>query len=166
MDVAVIAAFLRINAGLSEVATTTMERFIPSSPRSRSTNSRTSRPRSPIRAMTLISAFVFLANIPSSVLFPTPEPAKIPIRCPFPTVINPSTAFTPRGSTSLMIFLDIGSGGCASTGYSYGVSNLSMSVGRPIPSKVCPKSSFPTGTDKGCPVFSTIHPTPIPSTLS
>ena len=80
MAVAVFAALLRINAGLSEVATTTTERFIPSSPRSRSTNSRTSLPRSPISAMTLISALVFLANIPISVLFPTPEPAKIPIR--------------------------------------------------------------------------------------
>ena len=62
MAVAVFAALLRINAGLSDVATTTTECFIPSSPRSRSTNSRTSLPRSPIRAMTLISALVFLAN--------------------------------------------------------------------------------------------------------
>lgn len=55
-------------------------------PRSRSINSPTSRPRSPISAITLISAFVFLANIPSKVLFPTPLPAKMPIRCPFPIV--------------------------------------------------------------------------------
>ena len=89
---------------------------MPSSPRSRSTNSLTSLPRSPINAITLISAFVFLANIPSNVLFPTPDPAKIPILCPFPTVIRPSTAFTPKGSTSSIIFLAIGSGGNASTG--------------------------------------------------
>ena len=96
--VAVFAALLRINAGLSEVATTTTERAIPSGPRSRSMNSRTSRPRSPISAITLISALVFRANIPINVLFPTPEPAKTPIRCPFPTVISPSTALTPSGS--------------------------------------------------------------------
>ena len=80
------------------------------------TNSLTSLPRSPISAITLISAFVFLANIPSKVLFPTPDPAKIPILCPLPTVIRPSTALTPKGRTSSMIFLAIGSGGCASTG--------------------------------------------------
>ena len=164
--VAVFAALLRINAGLSEVATMTTERFMPSSPRSRSINSRTSLPRSPISAMTLISALVFLANIPSRVLLPTPEPAKIPIRCPLPTVISPSTAFTPSGSTSLIILRFIGSGGAASTGHSSVALIASTSVGRPIPSKVCPNTSFPTKTDKGCPVFSTIHPTPIPSMLS
>ena len=120
-----------------------------------------------MRAITFISALVFLANIPSNVLFPTPEPAKIPIRCPFPTVISPSTAFTPSGSTSLMIILFIGSGGGASTGYLYPVSiSTSLSVIRPIPSTVCPKSSFPTEIESGCPVFSTIHPTPTPSTSS
>ena len=108
------------------------------------------------------------ANIPRRVLLPTPEPAKIPIRCPLPTVMRPSTAFTPRGSTSLIISLDIGSGGGASIGYS--LSSLrsfsSQSVTRPIPSTVWPKSSSPTATVRGCPVFSTIQPTPTPSTLS
>ena len=54
--------------------------------RSFSMNSLTSRPRSPIKAITFISAVVFRAIIPSNVLFPTPLPAKIPTRCPFPTV--------------------------------------------------------------------------------
>ena len=44
------------------------------------------------------------------------DPAKIPIRCPFPTVISPSTAFTPSGSTSVMISRSIASGGDASAG--------------------------------------------------
>ena len=52
---AVFAALFLINAGLSDVATITTERFMPSSPRSRSTNSLTSLPRSPINAITLIS---------------------------------------------------------------------------------------------------------------
>ena len=52
----------------------------PSGPRSFSMNSSTSRPRSPIRAMTLTSAAVFRAIIPSNVLLPTPEPAKMPTR--------------------------------------------------------------------------------------
>ena len=115
MAVAVFAALFLSRAGLSEVATTTTKRRMPSSPKSRSMNSRTSLPRSPIKAMTLISALVFLANIPMRVDLPTPEPAKIPMRCPLPTVIIPSTAFTPSGSTSLMIFLLKGSGGAAST---------------------------------------------------
>ena len=63
-------------------------------------NSRTSRPRSPISAMTFKSAFVFLAIIPSNVLFPTPDPAKIPTLCPFPTVNMPSIALTPTASFS------------------------------------------------------------------
>ncbi len=111
-----MAAFLRISAGLSDVATTTTDLAIPSGPKSLSINSLTSLPRSPIRAITFISALVFLANIPISVLLPTPLPANIPIRWPLPTVIRPSTAFTPKGSTSSIIFLFNGSGGCASTG--------------------------------------------------
>ena len=113
-----------------------------------------------------MSAFVLRANIPSRVLFPTPEPAKIPIRCPFPTVISPSTAFTPSGSTSEIILRLIGSGGSASTGYSHPPSMTPPSVGLPIPSSVCPRTPSPTSTPSGCPVFSTIHPTPMPSTFS
>ena len=62
------------------MAATTTERFNPSSPRSFSINSRTSRPRSPMRPMTFTSAEVLRAIIPKSVLFPTPLPAKIPKR--------------------------------------------------------------------------------------
>ena len=155
-----------MRAGLSDVATTRTLRAIPSGPKSRSTNSLTSLPRSPIRAITLISALVFLANIPRSVLFPTPLPANMPIRCPLPTVSNPSTAFTPRGSTLLIISLSIGSGGAASTGYSSVYSNSEPSVGFPSPSSVCPSMPSPTFTDKGRSIFSTTLPGPIPSTTS
>lgn len=163
--VAVLAALFRSNAGLSEVATTTTDLRIPSSPKSLSMNSRTSLPRSPISAMTLISALVFLANIPINVDFPTPEPAKIPILCPLPTVIIPSTAFTPRGNTWSIIALDIGSGGAASTGYATPVI-VSPSMGIPSPFTVLPKSFSLTVTVRGSPVFSTTQPRPMPSTES
>src|SRR5919112_739718 len=71
--VAVNAAFKRTSAGWSEVATTTTERASPSGPRSRSMNSRTSRPRSPTRQMTLTCADVERAIIPSSEDLPAPE---------------------------------------------------------------------------------------------
>ena len=80
MPVATEGHCLRSMAGWSEVATTSTERRMPSSPRSFSMNSSTSRPRSPTRAMTLMSALTFLAIMPIRVLLPTPEPAKIPIR--------------------------------------------------------------------------------------
>ena len=54
--------------------------FRPSSPRTFSINSRTSRPLSPIRAITLTSDFVERAIIPIRTDFPTPDPAMIPTR--------------------------------------------------------------------------------------
>ena len=166
MAVAVCAAFLRSSAGLSEVAHTTTERFMPSGPRSRSMNSRTSRPRSPIRAITFSSALVLRANIPIKVDLPTPEPAKIPILCPLPTVIRPSTAFTPNGSTSLMIVRFIGSGLLASSGYQVSPVGVNSLIGRPRPSKICPKRKSPTCTERGRSIFSTMQPAPIPSVAS
>ncbi len=77
------------------MATIITERAKPASPRSPSINSRTSRPRSPIRAITLMSALVLRATIPNNVLLPTPLPAKIPTRCPLPKVNKPSIALTP-----------------------------------------------------------------------
>ena len=49
-----------------------------------SRNSRTSRPRSPINAMTFTSDSARLAIMPSKVDLPTPLPAKMPRRCPRP----------------------------------------------------------------------------------
>ena len=63
--VATNAALIRTSAGSSEVATTTTERS-SAAPRSRSMNSRTSRPRSPTRQMTLTSPWVERAIMPSS----------------------------------------------------------------------------------------------------
>ena len=129
-------------------------------------NSLTSRPLSPISAITLISALVFLANIPSNVDFPTPDPAKMPIRWPFPRVISPSTAFTPSGSGSVIISLESGSGEGASILY-VSVPMYSLpSIGLPSPSNVRPSISSPTETESGYPMFSTIQPEPIPSVVS
>ena len=64
----------------------------PSGPRSRSMNSRTSRPRSPSSAITLTSAVVCRAIMPSSTLLPTPLPAKMPMRWPRPEREQPVDA--------------------------------------------------------------------------
>ena len=86
--VAASAARMRNSGDWSEVDTTTTERSRPSSPRASSRNSPTSRPRSPTRASTVRSAPVPRAIMPISVLFPTPLPPKIPMRCPRPQVRN------------------------------------------------------------------------------
>ena len=72
----------RISGDWSEVAATTTARAIPSGPRTDSTNSRSSRPRSPTIAITTTSAVTPRASADSSVDFPTPDPANSPIRCP------------------------------------------------------------------------------------
>ena len=92
---------MRTSAGWSEVATTTTE-CSSASPRSRSMNSRTSRPRSPTSAMTLTEALVERAIMPSSEDLPTPEPAKMPRRWPRPQGTRPSSARTPSATRSLM----------------------------------------------------------------
>ena len=68
---------------------------MPSGPRQSSRNERTSRPRSPMSARTLTSASDPLAISPSSVLLPTPLPAKMPTRCPCPHVKRASMARCP-----------------------------------------------------------------------
>ena len=108
MLVATLGHFIRSMAGWSLVATTSTLRRMPSSPKSFCMNSRTSRPRSPTRAITLMSAFTFLAIMPIRVDLPTPEPAKMPIRCPLPMVIRLSMAFTPNSIRSRMGGRDMG----------------------------------------------------------
>jgi len=95
----------------SLVETTTTLRFNPSSPRSFSMNSRSSRPRSPTRVMTFTSADVLRATMPSRVDLPTPEPEKMPTRWPLPRVSRPSMARTPVESTWLMRLRCMGLGG-------------------------------------------------------
>jgi hypothetical protein len=59
-------------------------------------NSRTSRPRSPTRAITDMAASVPRAIIESSVDLPTPLPAMIATRWPRPQGTRVSRARTPR----------------------------------------------------------------------
>ena len=56
------------------------------------------------------------AIMPSSVLLPTPEPAKMPTRWPWPSVSSPSIARTPVSSGSVMIWRCSGCGGSAASG--------------------------------------------------
>src|SRR5713226_8668488 len=92
------AAWRRIRAGSSEVDTTTTERFRPSSPRSSCRNSCTSRPRSPTSPITDTSATTLRASMESSTDLPTPDPAKMPMRCPRQQVMKALSARTPRSS--------------------------------------------------------------------
>ena len=107
---------MRISGLLSEVATTTTERAMPSGPRSFSINSRNSLPRSPTSPMTLTSALVLRAIMPMSVDFPTPDPAMMPTRWPLPRVRRPFIARTPTSMGSQMRGRSMGSGAGAKTG--------------------------------------------------
>ena len=73
--------------------------------------SRTSRLRSPINAITLTSAELWRDMEPSSVLFPTPLPPKIPILWPLPQVSRLSMARMPVASGSVMGSRSMGPGG-------------------------------------------------------
>ena len=104
---------MRTRGDWSEVAMTSTERAMPSGPRSRSMNSTTSRPRSPIRAMTLTSALVYRAIMPMSVDLPTPEPAMMPTRWPLPRVSRLLMERTPTSRMSVMRGRCRGLGGSA-----------------------------------------------------
>ena len=92
------------------------------------TNSRASRPRSPISAITLTSAEVPRAIMPSSMLLPTPGIAKTPIFWPTPSVISPLTARTPTSSWVSVSPRAIGSsgGGSSSIGSPVGGNRLAV----------------------------------------
>jgi hypothetical protein len=81
MVVATCAASLRRMADSSPVETTTTD-FSNAAPSVSSRNSFTSRPRSPMSAMTALSKPADFAIIERRVDFPTPEPAKTPMRWP------------------------------------------------------------------------------------
>jgi hypothetical protein len=157
--VAVNAARSRKGAEVSEVATTTTERFIPSGPRSFSMNSRTSRPRSPTRPTTTTSAEQPRAIIPSSVDLPTPDPAKRPMRWPRPMGVKASRARTPVARGSRILWRRSGCGGlelCSmrSTGIM-----PSPSKGLPRASKTRPNSSGPVRGRSGLSSAATSQPT-------
>ncbi len=145
--VATYAPRIRISGGWSDVATTTTDLFNPSSPRESSINSFSSLPRSPISAITLISAFVFFAIMPSRTDLPTPEPAMMPILCPIPTVNRAFIARIPRSSGSRIRFLTIGFIGSAYRFRSYLHTGAGLpSIGRPVPSITRPSKDSSTRT--------------------
>ena len=163
MRVARKAARMRTSAGASEVATTTTDRARPWAPRTRSTNSATSLPRSPTRAMTETSAAVPLVIMDMSEDLPTPEPAKIPRRWPRPQGTSPSRTRTPSSSCSEIRPRRSGWGGVPSMPVSSSpTSGGPSSIGRPSPSRTRPSSSSPTLTGSGPRVSSTRAPTPRP----
>ena len=129
-------------------------------PKESSTNSLTSRPRSPISATTLTSASEFLAIIPKSVLLPTPEPANKPSLCPQPIVIQPSIARTPVENISVIIGRSNGPGGGPSMALHNApvVSNGLPSIGSPMGFIRRPNRNSPTGIMIGFPVDSTKLP--------
>ena len=166
-DVIAKGAFDRSIADWSLVATTNMERASPASPKSFWTNSKTSRPRSPTRAITLMSAFTFFAIMPSSVLLPTPLPANIPTLCPLPMESVPSMAFMPKSIRSLI--------GGRERGLMYGFSMEknwsglkpeSPSIGLPSASMILPFRKSPTGILSCCLVLRTKFPAASPVILS
>ena len=168
MPVATDGHFFRSMAGWSEVATTRTERFMPSGPRSFSMNSSTSRPRSPTRAMTLMSALTFLAIMPMRVLLPTPEPAKMPTRWPLPMVSILSMALMPNSIRSRMggrwkglISSDFST----QKGVPPGKGPL-PSMGRPRASITRPLRKGPTVTFRRLPVLRTKLPAEMPSMLA
>ena len=88
----------RISGDRSEVAVTITARAMPSGPSVFSTNSRSSRPRSPIMAITTTSASTPRASPDSSVDLPTPDPANSPIRWPVTRGSSVSKTAKPVGS--------------------------------------------------------------------
>ncbi len=128
-------------------------------------NSRTSRPRSPTRAITLTSAVVERAIMPSSEDLPTPEPAKMPRRWPRPQGTRVSSARTPRPTRSEMRGRVRASGrrGVGRAGRSRRPGSPNSSSGLPSPSMTRPSRPSPTVTLKGLPVGCTEVPGPMPA---
>ena len=109
----VCAARARVSADRSDVAATTTERAKPSGPSVSSKKSRTSRPRSPINPMTTTSAVTPRARRDKSCDFPTPEPAKRPMRCPCTIGKTVSKAARPVSSRRPNPRRSVGGGGAA-----------------------------------------------------
>src|SRR5579875_361108 len=128
-------------------------------------NSCTSRPRSPIRAMTLTSLSPLRASMPRKVLLPTPLPANTPIRWPRPQVSMPSSTRTPvtRG-----VVMGRRRNGCEARPAPVTVTAAPRmggpsSMGTPRPSTTRPSSSPPTVTRAGAPVAMTRLPGVMPA---
>ncbi len=161
-----MAARSRISGASSAGDATTTERFRPSSPRICSMNSLTSRPRSPIRPTTMMSASVKRVIMPSSTLLPTPVPANNPRRWPRPTVNKPLMQRMPTSSgwlmgsrlSGLMVGPSIGTQSSALIGER-------PSSGRPAPSSTRPSMLMPIGRRPVSASGTTRAPGAMPATL-
>jgi hypothetical protein len=125
-------------------------------------NSRTSRPRSPTSATTFSSADVPRVIMLISVDLPTPEPEKMPMRCPRPHGTSVSSTRMPSDICSSTSCRSIADGGAASMLTRSPRSGGPPSIGRPSPSRMRPRRSGPTATRSGPPVETTGLPVPIP----
>ena len=99
MAVAAYAALARTNDGWSEVAQTMTDLFKPSSPKSCSKKSRTSRPRSPTKPITTMSASVFRAIMPMV----DAQLSKPEIRELLPRLQHATPHIVPAGNHSLKV---------------------------------------------------------------
>ena len=113
MHNAVFGARRRI-IGLSSPVATTVTALALAQPSASSRNSRTSRPRSPTRAMTALSKPCERASMPSRVDLPMPEPAKMPTRCPAHSGVNRSMTLTPVCTSERTRWRCMGAGGSRS----------------------------------------------------
>ena len=136
-------------------------------------NSRTSRPRSPTSAITLTSALVERAIMPSSEDLPTPEPAKMPRRCPRPQGTRPSSvAHAEPDALADARAREEASGARRSwsaRGAAVGASAARTAIdggARPADHQARPRCGpsrcSPTATRNGAPVASTRVPGPMP----
>ena len=149
----------RTSGGSSEVATTTTERARPSGPRSSSRNSRTSRPRSPTRAITLTSASVPRAIIAAG--WTCRRRSRRRCRCAGPGRTGPGRRARARRGERLV---DAGAAqrvrGCWPGRRRRRASRSGgpPSSGRPSPSSTRPSSASPTGDLQRLPVARTGAP--------
>lgn len=167
MVVEVWAALIFSSGGVSAVATTTTDLRRPSGPRFCSMKWRTSRPRSPTRAMTFASASEPRAISPSRVLLPTPLPEKMPTLWPLPRVRAASMARMPVQNGSVMGARRSGCSGGLSIGALWGQRMCGpTSMGLPRPSSTRPSRPSPNPTVRSVGLESTLSPACTPLSLS
>ena len=148
----------RISGDVSAGVATTTDRFKPSGPRLSSTNSLTSRPRSPTSPTTTTSASVKRVIMPRSVLFPTPDPANRPILCPLPMVMRLLIARMPTSSGCAMLCRAMGLMLTPRSGTVEPVNGAKPSSGLPAPSIIRPSRCSPTVTVSPSPSSVTLAP--------
>ena len=141
------------------MAATTTARPRFSSGSARSMNSRTSRPRSPTRPITIASASQLRARADSSIVLPAPGGPKMPRRCPRPMEVKASMARMP-----VSIRVDIkgrvtaSGGGIRTARLPVPVRGPSPSIGRPRPSMTRPSRPSPTTTRHASSTSETVTP--------